>query len=274
MMKLMTILLLSGFSFSAFAQTNDVQKISVTGDRVSLRAKPDINSELLDRAMRGEELILLDQAEGWWAVQAPDTMDLWVAGEYIQEGKVVPAKLNIRSGPSQNYSVVCVVSKGDALTVRGEFNDWIKIAPPPGSRVWISEDYIELVVPPAPEPEPEPAAVAGPEPTLEPAPAPVTPPPSEKELQPLVLTLDKSRKQGEYDEIPGVLRRANPGLYKLVLIVDDIEEPICLVRGKAEQMERYLNRAMLIKGKKFWAQGIDLPILQPIKIHLDPILKD
>jgi hypothetical protein len=276
MMKLMTILLLSGFSFSAFAQTNDVQKISVTGDRVSLRAKPNVNSELLDRAMRGEELMFLDKTNGWVAVQAPESMDLWVAGEYVHNGKVIPVKLNVRSGPSQNYSVVCVVKQDDSLTLRGEFSGWLKIAPPPGSRVWISEDYIEVIEPPAPEPEPEPepAAVAGPEPTQEPLPAPVTPPLSENELQPLILVLDKSRPQGTYDEIPGVLRRANPGLYKLVLIVDDIEEPICLVRGKSEQMERYLNRAMLIKGTKFWAKDVDLPILQPVKIHLDPILKD
>jgi hypothetical protein len=273
-MKLMTILLLSTFGYSAYSQTNEVQKITVTGDRVSLRAKPDVNSELLERAMLGEELILLDRTNGWIAVQAPESMDLWVSGDYLQNGRVVPAKLNVRSGPSQNYSVVCVVKQGDSLTQRGEFSDWLKIAPPPGSRVWISEDYVELIVPPAPEPEPEPAVVAGPDMTQEPVPAPVTPAPSERELKPLILVLDKSKEQGVYDEIPGVLRRANPGLYKLVLIVDDMEEPICLVRGKAEQMERYLNRAMLIKGKKFWAKDIDLPILQPIKIHLDPILKD
>jgi hypothetical protein len=111
-----------------------------------------------------------------------------------------------------------------------------------------------------PEPEPEPVAAE--------------PPPVEEELKPLVLVLDKSKKQGVYDEIPGVLRRANPGLYKLVLIVGDLEEPICLVRGKEAQMERYLNRAMLIKGNMFWAKGVDLPVLQPVKIHLDPILKD
>jgi hypothetical protein len=110
----------------------------------------------------------------------------------------------------------------------------------------------------------------------EPAPEsrPAAPEQSEEELKPLVLVLDKSKEQGTYDEIPGVLRRANPGLYKLVLITDDFEEPICLVRGRESQMERYLNRAMLIKGKKYWAKDVDLPILQPVTIHLDPILAD
>ena len=255
-------------------QTNEVLKVKVTGDRVSLRAKPDIDSELLDRAMRGEELVLLGKTNAWVAVQAPDSLDFWVSGEYVQNGIVVPEKLNIRSGPSQNYSVVFVANKGDSVALRGEFNEWIKIAPPAGSRVWISEKYTETIDPPkpepvavAPEPQPEPVAVA-------PEPEPKIPELTEEERKPLLLVLDKNKEQGVYDEIPGVLRRANPGLYKLVLIVGDLEEPICLVRGNEDQMKRYLNRALLIKGKKYWAKDVALPVLKVEKIHLDPILTD
>lgn len=275
-MKFRLLILLSSLCFSVAAQTNEVAKVKVTGDRVSLRSKPDLNSELLDHAMRGEELEYFEKTNGWVAVQAPDSLNFWVSGEFVQNGVVQPDKLNIRSGPSQNYSVVCVVKKGDSLALRGEFNEWLKIAPPAGSQVWISEKYVEMIEPPKPEPVVVPApvepVVAAPEPKA--IPVAVVPPLTEAELKPLMLVLDKSREQGVYDEIPGVLRRANPGLYKLVLIVGDLEEPICLVRGKETQMEQYLNRAMLIKGKKYWAVDVDLPILQPIKIHLDPILTD
>ena len=276
-MKTCLFTLFAATCFSVVAQTDEVSKVRVTGDRVSLRAKPDINAELLDRAMQGEELVFLGKTNGWVAVQAPASLDFWVAGQYVQNGTVQPEKLNVRSGPSQNYSVVCVVNKGDSLALRGEFNDWLEIAPPAGSRVWISEDYAELIEPPPPEPvsepQPAPVVVVEPEPE-EPVSVVAETKPTEEELKPLVLVLDKTREQGTYDEIPGVLRRANPGLYQLVLIAGDIEEPICLVRGKEAQMESYLNRAMLIKGKKFWARDVDLPILQPIKIHLDPILRD
>ncbi len=263
------------------AQTNEVLKIRVTGDRVSLRAKPDLNGDLLDRAMRGEEMAYFEQTNGWVAVQAPESLDFWVAGEYVKNGVIEPEKLNVRSGPSRNYTVVAVLSKGDAVSLRGEFNDWLKIAPPQGSRVWISEDFVEFIEPPKPEPviETIPEQVLVVEPTPEPeveskdAPEPVAE--VEKEtLPPLILVMTKSKPQGQYDEIPGVLRRANPGLYKLVLIADGFEEPICLVRGRESQMERYLNRSMLIKGKVYWAKDIDLPIIQPEKIHLDPILSD
>jgi hypothetical protein len=266
---------------TAQAQTNDVLQIRVTGDRVSLRAKPDINSDLLDRAMRGEQMVYFEKTNGWVAVQAPESLDFWVAGEYVQNGVIQPEKLNVRSGPSLNYSVVAVLNKGDIVSLRGEFNNWLKIAPPRGSRVWISEDYVELIEPPKPKPvietipEPELVIEPAPDPEVEASdePEPVVESRQEK-LPPLILVMDKSRPQGNYEEIPGVLRRANPGLYKLVLIADGFEEPICLVRGKESQMERYLNRSMLLKGKMYWAKDIDLPIIQPEKIHLDPIISD
>jgi SH3-like domain-containing protein len=252
----------------ATADTNEVAKVKVLGNNVSLRAKPDINSELIDRAMKGEEMVFLDKTNGWVAVQAPQTMNLWVSAQYIQNGVVQPEKLNVRKGPNLNHVVLAVVKQGDVLALRGEFNGWLKIAPPEGSQVWISEQFTEIIEPPKPEPEPQPEPESEPEPVVEKVPEP------KEELPPLMLVLDKNKKQGIYDEIPGILRRANPGLYKLVLITDGFEEPICLVRGKEEQMEHYLNRSMLIKGKKYWAQDVEIPVIQPIKIHLDPILKD
>ena len=249
------LILLIAAVTAVHAQTNEVLKIRVTGDRVSLRAKPDLNGDLLDRAMRGEEMEYFEKTNGWVAVQAPESLDFWVAAEYVQNGVIQPEKLNVRSGPSRNYSVVTIVSKGDTVSLRGEFNDWLKIAPPQGSKVWISEDFVEMIEPPKPPPvievipEPELVVAPAPEPDVESLsePEPVVEG-AEETLTPLILVMDKSKPQGEYDQIPGVLRRANPGLYKLVLIADGFEEPICLVRGKESQMERYLNRKKTAKS--------------------------
>lgn len=270
-MKLLVLLLAT--ASIVVAQTNNVAKIKVTGDRVSLRAQPSLDGELLDRAMRGEEMVYFEQTNGWVAVQAPESLNFWVAAEFIAEGVVQPKKLNVRSGPSRNYNVVAVVERDEVLTLRGEFNEWLKIAPPVGSRVWISADYIELIEPPKPEPIVVPEPVAVPEPA-----SPVASEPQVDEkaevAAPLMLVLDESKPQGKLDRIPGVLRRANPGLYKLVLIVGDIEEPICLVRGKESQLEKMLNRSLLIEGKLYWVKDVDLPVIQPDLIHLDPIITE
>ncbi len=257
------------------AQAVEVTTVRVTGDRVSLRAEPHLEGYLLDRAMRGEELTYLGETNGWVAVQAPESLDFWVAGEYLQNGVVEPEKLNVRAGPSLNYPRVAVLSQGDVVALRGEFNEWLKIAPPEGSRVWISAEYAELIQPPPPEPVIEAAPMPQMVEEEVPEPAPETLSiPEKEEPAPLMLVLDKNREQGVYVEIPGILRRANPGLYKLVLIDGEFEEPICLVRGKQSQMERYLNRSMLIKGRRYWARDIELPVLQPERIHLDPLITD
>jgi hypothetical protein len=265
------LFLLVATAMVAGAQTNDVAKVKVTGDRVSLRATPSLDGELLDRAMRGEEMVFFEKTNGWVAVQAPESLNFWVAGEYIANGVVTAKKLNVRSGPSKNYNVVAVIETNDAVSVRGEFNSWLKIAPPIGSRVWISEDYVELIEPPRPEP----VVAAEPEPVPEPEPvAVVEAKPEEEELPPLMLVLDESKEQGKTDRIPGILRRANPGLYKLVLIAGEIEEPICLVRGRESQLEKMLNRSLLIEGKVYWVKDVDLPVIQPDKINLDPIIAE
>ncbi len=262
-------MILAAAAITAGAETNSVTnavvKIRVTGDRVNMRAQPSTDAKSLEQALRGEELVFFEKTNGWVAAQAPASIDFWVAGEYVENGKVLPPKLNIRSGPSQNYSVVTVVEQGDQLETRGDFNGWVKVAPPEGSRIWISEDFVEIVEPEkiekASEPEPEP------EPELAPS-------PEEEELPPLMLVLDDSKPQGKYDEIPGILRRANPGLYKLVLIAGELEETICLVRGKESQLEKMLNRSLLIKGKVYWAKDVQWPVIQPEKIHLDPLISD
>ena len=92
--------------------------------------------------------------------------------------------------------------------------------------------------------------------------------------QPLMLVLDDSKPQGKVERIPGVLRRANPGLYKLVYVSGGLEEPICLVRGKESQLEQLLNRSLLIEGPIYWAKDIDLPIIQPKTINKNPIIAD
>jgi SH3-like domain-containing protein len=275
-MKNYLLLFAAFLAVAVSAQTNEVTKVKVKGDNVNLRTRPTIDAEAIKDAMmmRGEELIYVSQTNNWVEVELPEYLDCWVASKYVQNGLVTPNKLNIRSGPSLNYSVVGVVPRDTKLAVRGEFNDWLKIGPPKGCRAWIFGELVDIIEPPKPEPEPEPVVVV-PESQPEPEPEPVVAKKEpEEDLPPLMMVLDKTKKQGTYDEIPGVLRRANPGLYKLVLVTEDFEETICLVRGSERQLERYLNRTLLIKGKKYWIMDTDLPVLSCDVIHLDPIITD
>lgn len=247
--------ILSAICLALTAQAEQVEMVKVTGDRVSMRTRPDTtNSEVLDRAMQGTEMEYLGETNGWVAVQAPDTLNLWAHKDHVENGKIKPSKLNVRSGPSQNYDVMVVMTRGDAVSVRGEFNEWLKIAPPPGTKVWISADYVERTSPAAKVAKEEPHQA--------------------EELKPLVLKEDKTKPQGAYTEIGGVLKRANPGLYKLVEIDNNGNQiKLCLVRGNEKQLEGLLNRSVLIKGKLYFALNVTEPIIQPTVIVPSPIIQ-
>lgn len=274
-MKLILLLLVMGTT--AWAQTNEIITVRVTGDRVSLRSAP-VDGKVLDQASRGEELVLLSQTNGWASVQAPEYLNFWVASEYLVEGIVQPKRLNVRSGPSLYYNKVAVVDRDDVLTVRDEFNKWFKIAPPEGSFVWISTNYIEMVE------VPEPVVVVAPPVVVEVEPVVVQVEPVVVQPKPVYgrkasppaqrFVLDKTMKQEVERVYPGVLRRANPGIYKLVMVWSGLEETICLVKGDINQMEKYLNQSVRLKGPIYWVKGIDVPVMTPTVIEPAPLLSE
>ncbi len=258
-------------------QTNNVQKVVVTGDRVSLRAEPSLNGDLLDRAMRGDELVYCSETNGWVGVTAPKTLDVWVLGEFIQDDVVLPEKLNVRSGPNLNYPVVAAVKKGEKVEVRDEFNGWVKIVPPESCVVWISADYIKRIDLPIEEPKPENVAEEKPDPKEETPETVVKETPIKEELPALLLEIDGSRVQQTMVTVYGVLRRANPGLYQLVLIEGEWEEPVCLIRGneaQKQELENLLNRSLRIKGRRYWLKSTYLPLIQPEFIDPDSLILD
>ncbi len=137
-------IVLSGMALwvAAWVGAEEVPKITVTGNRVSLRAAPQINAVLLDRAALNEQLVLAnDSNPEWVGVRPPERIDLWVHSDYIEGDKVLPERLNIRSGPSRSHEIVGVVLCGNELTVRGQLDGWVRIAPPAGTIVWISRKY-------------------------------------------------------------------------------------------------------------------------------------
>ena len=215
----------------------DEVKVKVIGDRVSLRAAPEINSVLLDRTMSGDLLTLKDNSKKEWiGVAPPYTMDVWVHSDYIREGKVMPARLNIRSGPSLNHGVVGVVERGELLTIRGEAGKWLRIAPPEETVVWISRKYTEIigavkepVVMISVKPSPEPEVVAVEEPviviTVEPSPEPEV---VAVEEPVIVITVEKPKpikKTTLVEEIAPVAKPVEEAAEESIVIVETVTQP-------------------------------------------------
>lgn len=59
-------------------------------------------------------------------------------------GVVTASKLNVRSGPSTDYSVIHVLWQGNKVKVIGQMGGWYKIRLSDGRTGWVSSSYLKL----------------------------------------------------------------------------------------------------------------------------------
>lgn len=60
------------------------------------------------------------------------------------KGVVAPTKLNVREGPSTNYSIIHQLWQGNTVKVIGESNGWCEIQLSDGRIGWVSKQYLNL----------------------------------------------------------------------------------------------------------------------------------
>ena len=87
----------------------------------------------------------------------------------------------------------------------------------------------------------------------------------------LPLELDTQQDQGLEQIFVGRLDRANPDLYRLLSAEDQV---LCLVRGRMEQLETLVDRWVGIEGLVYFIKASALPVLQPNRIVIDPLVVD
>jgi hypothetical protein len=165
---------------------------------VNLRGQAAINSEIVTHIRRGEVVDVLEEVTvkhpktdepGRWAkVALPAGSVVWVNALFIDPSTkaVRPKRLNVRSGPGENYSVLGRVDRGYVVKEVENKGEWIKIEAPTNSYAFVAAHLLSTdpallgpalakahpPAPPVPPPPTETAIVA----------APVQPPPA----QPLV----------------------------------------------------------------------------------------
>ena len=173
----------------------------VRGENVNIRGQASISAEVIGKAGKGDkveviEIVTLkkpktDEPAIWAKVNLPSAVSVWASALFIDTNKntVKVNKLNLRSGPGENYSVVGHLEKDAVVKPIETKAKWIKIEPPATVFGFIAAQLLEPaatpavavvtppVVPPPPvtPPPPPPAPVVAPPPPIEPPP-PVTPP--------------------------------------------------------------------------------------------------
>ena len=161
---------------------------TVVASNVNVRGQAKLKSEVVTRVTKGATVTVLEEIvrnnsgpeepSAWVKILLPPGGHAWLNTSFIDATNktVRPKKLNLRSGPGENYSVIGLLQRGDAvkeLTVKG---DWTEIEPPATAYAYIAASYLRqdaaeavAAAPVAPTPAPTPVVVV---------PAPVTPVPT------------------------------------------------------------------------------------------------
>jgi SH3-like domain-containing protein len=269
--------------------------VKVLGQRVNLRAKALPEAEVVGQVSENDVLTAKSVGDEWVEVVPPENVDLWVHRDFVREGTATANKLYVRSGPGINYTVVGTMNKGDTFTVRGEFGEWIKIAPPPSCSVWVNRQFVQVVQPEKPRlPEVRPGRPLPPPvetPPTETSTAPLEQTPVETPVQPVQpsvqpqlptdtaeaitppkdLVLIPLEGQGRYVQREGELRLVgfvfgSPSRFRLVRYEGNKTIVICYVRGNNTQLRSFIGKTMLIRGREYWVKGADYPVVVPEQI--------
>jgi uncharacterized protein YgiM (DUF1202 family) len=175
---------------------------TVGSDNLNLRGQAGLKGEVVGHLKKGDAVTVISQinldkhAAGepaqWAKVLLPGDTKGWINAHFVDASNNVVSskKLNLRAGPSENYSVIGLLQKGETFTPLTVKGDWIEIEAPKTAFAFVAAMYLKQEAAPAPVVTEPPAAPVttnivaeaapivttppAPEPTPAPTPAPAT----------------------------------------------------------------------------------------------------
>jgi uncharacterized protein YgiM (DUF1202 family) len=168
---------------------------TVVASNVNVRGQARLKSEVVTRITKGQTVTVLEEIvrnnsgpeepSAWAKIALPPGAHVWINTAFIDAGNqtVKPKKLNLRSGPGENYSVIGLLHSGDAVKTITTKGDWTEIEAPTSAYAFMAAQYLKQGPAEAPAPTPAPPEPA-PAPTIVAEVPPVAPPPTENPVVP------------------------------------------------------------------------------------------
>jgi uncharacterized protein YgiM (DUF1202 family) len=162
----------------------------VVASNVNVRGQAKLKSEVVMRVTKGLSVTVIEEIvrnnsgpeepSAWAKIVLPPGAHVWVNTPFINASNetVRPKRLNLRSGPGENYSVIGRLQGGDAVKPITTKGDWTEIEAPTNAYAFVAAQYLKQEAPAPPAPVPTPPEPA-PAPTTVATAPPVAPPPTE-----------------------------------------------------------------------------------------------
>ncbi len=148
----------------------------ITEDNVNIRSGPGTNFYSCGKLNAADKVEVVATQLSWSQIVPPPSCFAWISKQYVTAdantpnvGTVNADAVRVYAGseslkPIHSTTVLVKLNKGDKVALFGQQEgDYLKIAPPPGSYLWISTNYTKPIGPasaaerPTPAPMPIPA---------------------------------------------------------------------------------------------------------------------
>lgn len=259
---------------------------TISGNNVNVRGKASFSGEVFTKLKSGDAVTVIEQVivekpkagepSQWAKIAYPAGAHVWVHSSYVDANKTVkPKKLNVRTGPGENYSVVGLIEHGTAVKEISTKGNWLEIEAPASAVAYVAASYLQqapsaTTVPPVvsiapPEPAttntvpPSPLVattttpVPGPNPATEPAPVPV-PDAANASAPPAVIEeIEVPRFVAHEGIVRGTVSIQAPTTYGLYSqennkLINYLYSPTAKL-----EMSRYYNLHVIVSGQ----EGLD-----------------
>jgi uncharacterized protein YgiM (DUF1202 family) len=127
---------------------------TVAVSNLNVRGQAGLKGEVVAHLQKGDAVTVLseisldkhkaDEPSQWAKIALPSSVSVWVDSSFIdaKDKTVKPKKLNLRAGPSEDYSVLGVVEHGTVVNEIGAKGNWTKIEAPANSYAFIAAMYL------------------------------------------------------------------------------------------------------------------------------------
>jgi uncharacterized protein YgiM (DUF1202 family) len=127
----------------------------VVASNVNVRGQAKLNSEVIGRVTKGQQVTVLEEVtlknsgpeepSAWAKIVLPPNINGWIHSEFIDAATkaVKPRRLNVRSGPGENYSVIGRLERGENVKELRAQGPWIQIEPPTNAYAFVAAQYLK-----------------------------------------------------------------------------------------------------------------------------------
>jgi len=138
----------------------------VVATHVNVRGQARLKSEVVTRVNKGDQVMVIeevvrnnsgpDEPSAWAKILLPTGAHVWAYADYIDatNSSVRASKLNLRSGPGENYSVLGHLQRGDAVKQLNTKGKWVEIESPTNVFAFVAAQYLKQETPAATNAEP------------------------------------------------------------------------------------------------------------------------